>query len=75
MVVVNMKQPSPVYILLGLDLLFFGAAVALSILHQAVATQAWEAFTGINGALLLILKADNPNPSQPPSGAQPSQKI
>lgn len=67
----SMKTPSPVYILLGLDLLFFGAAVALSILHQAVATQAWEAFTGINGALLLILKADNPNPSAPVAPAQP----
>ena len=66
-----MKQPSPVYILLGLDLLFFGAAVALSILHQAVATQAWEAFTGINGALLLILKADPSTPSQPVGPAQP----
>ncbi len=66
-----MKQPSPVYILLGLDLLFFGAAVALSILHQAVATQAWEAFTGINGALLLILKADPSTPSQPAGPAQP----
>ena len=57
-------KPSSVWILLCLDLLFFGAAVALSILHQPVATQAWEAFTGINGALLLTLKADNPNPSQ-----------
>lgn len=68
-------KPSPVWILLSLDVLFFAAAVGLSIWHQSVADKAWEAFTGINGALLLILKADNPNPSQPPSGAQPSQKI
>lgn len=64
-------KPSPVWILLGLDVLFFAAAVGLSMWHQGIADKAWEAFTGINGALLLILKADAPNPSQPANPAQP----
>lgn len=65
-------RTAAINILFALDILFFATAIALSLMASSagVADKAWEAFAGANGALLLILKADNDNPTQPVDPAQ-----
>jgi hypothetical protein len=75
------SRSSAINILFTLTLIFYAAAIGMSILHVAepIIDHAWGAFEGMSGALLLILKADsdhaNPqNPIPPANPANPTQK-
>lgn len=70
------SRTAAVNILFILTLIFYLAAIGLSMAHvaEAIIDHAWGAFEGVSGALLLILKADsdnhNQNPTQPPPAAK-----
>lgn len=55
------SRSSAINILVGMTMLFFAAAVTLSMMHVAdgLTNHAWGAFEGMSGALLLILKSDS----------------
>jgi hypothetical protein len=69
------SRSSAINILFILTLVFYGAAISLSILHVAepIIDHAWGAFEGMSGALLLILKADSDHPKNPIPPVDPAQ--
>jgi hypothetical protein len=72
---INMgNRTAAIAILVTLELVFFTTAVLLANHGAQIADKVWEAFTGLNGALLLILKADadshKSNPQQPEGPAK-----
>ena len=62
------SRSSAINILFILTLVFYAAAIGLSLAHiaDAITNHAWGAFEGTFGAMLLILKADNDHPHPPP---------
>lgn len=81
------SRASAIWILLLLDLVFFLAAIWLSTHGTAeqVDDKVWEAFTAVNGALLIALRVDSsshvppppsiiPNPTTPDKPAQPPKQ-
>jgi hypothetical protein len=68
------SRSSAINILFTLTLIFYAAAIGMSVLHVAepIIDHAWGAFEGMSGALLLILKADSDHPQNPIPPANPA---